>query len=222
MTNKIILSWSGGKDAALALYELQRSRQYEVAGLLTTVTEEYDRISMHGVRRSLLERQAQSLGLPLEIVLISSNTSDEEYDRKMEEVLEKHLAAGVCCVAFGDVFLEDVRQYREDNLQRIGMKGLFPIWKRDTAKLAQRFIDLGFEAIITCVDSEALDRAFVGRVFDAQFLADLPPGVDPCGENGEFHSFVYGGPMFRERIAHRKGEVVLRDERFWYCDLLPQ
>ena len=221
MKEKVIVSWSGGKDAALALHELQRSRKYEIAGLLTTVTEEYDRISMHGVRRVLLERQADSLGFPLEEVLISKNSSDEEYARKMEKVLERYLAAGVSCVAFGDVFLEDVRQYREGNLSKIGMKGLFPIWKRDTTELARTFIDLGFEALITGVDSKVLGRRFVGRVYDQQFLSELPPGVDPCGENGEFHSFVYAGPIFRKRILHKKGKVVLRDKRFYYCDLIP-
>jgi uncharacterized protein (TIGR00290 family) len=221
MKEKVILSWSGGKDAALVLHQLRNDRRYEVAGLLTTVTEEYDRISMHGVRRVLLERQADSLGLPLEKVLISKNTSDEEYNRKMREVLEKCLAAGVSSVAFGDVFLEDVREYREDNLSQIGMKGLFPLWKRDTLELAHRFVDLGFEAVITCVDSSVLDHRFAGRDFDEQFLSDLPPGVDPCGENGEFHSFVYAGPILGTRIPYERGEVVLRESRFYYCDLIP-
>jgi uncharacterized protein (TIGR00290 family) len=221
MKEKVILSWSGGKDAALALHELQRSKEYEILALLTTVTEEYDRISMHGVRRVLLERQAESLGLPLENVLISKNTSDEEYDRKMREVLQKYLATGVSCVAFGDVFLQDVRNYREENLSKIGMKGVFPLWQSDTTKLAHTFINLGFEAVITCVDSKVLDRRFVGRAFDERFLSELPSGVDPCGENGEFHSFVYAGPIFRKRILHKRGEVVLRDGRFYYCDLIP-
>jgi len=221
MKEEVILSWSGGKDAALALHELQRSKEYEISALLTTVTEEYDRISMHGVRSILLERQAASLGVPLDIVLISKNTSNEEYEHKMREILEKHLAAGISSVAFGDIFLEDVREYREDNLSKIGMRGVFPLWKRDTAQLARTFIDLGFEAVITCVDSEVLDGAFVGRVFDEQLLSDLPSGVDPCGENGEFHSFVYAGPIFPKRILHKKGEVVLRDNRFYYCDLIP-
>jgi uncharacterized protein (TIGR00290 family) len=221
MKEKVILSWSGGKDAALALHELQRSKEYEILALLTTVTEEYDRISMHGVRRVLLERQAESLGLPLENVPISKNTSDEEYDRKMREVLQKYLATGVSCVAFGDVFLQDVRNYREENLSKIGMKGVFPLWQSDTTKLAHTFINLGFEAVITCVDSKVLDRRFVGRAFDERFLSELPSGVDPCGENGEFHSFVYAGPIFRKRILHKRGEVVLRDGRFYYCDLIP-
>lgn len=221
MKEKVILSWSGGKDAALALHELHRSKKYETLALLTTVTEEYDRISMHGVRRALLERQAESLGLPLEKVLISKNTSDEEYERQMREVLQKYLAAGVSCVAFGDVFLQDVRNYREENLSKIGMKGVFPLWQSDTTELAHRFINLGFEAVITCVDSKVLDRRFAGRAFDERFLSELPSAVDPCGENGEFHSFVYAGPIFRKRILHKRGEVVLRDGRFYYCDFIP-
>jgi uncharacterized protein (TIGR00290 family) len=221
MKEKVILSWSGGKDVALALHELQNSKEYEISALLTTVTEEYDRISMHGVRRVLLERQAESLGFPLEIVPISKGTSDEEYGSKMREVLEKHLTTGVSAVAFGDIFLEDVRRYREDNLSRVGMKGVFPLWERDTTELAHRFMELGFEAVITCVDSHFLDGAFVGRTFDEGFLCDLPPGVDPCGENGEFHTFVYEGPIFQSKILHKKGEVVFRDNRFYYCDLIP-
>jgi uncharacterized protein (TIGR00290 family) len=221
MKEKVLLSWSGGKDAALALHELQDSEEYEISALLTTVTEEYDRISMHGVRRILLERQAKSLSLPLEIVLISKDTSDEEYGRKMQEVLEKHATTGVSAVAFGDIFLEDVRRYREDNLSKVGMEGVFPLWDRDSTELAHRFIELGFEAVITCVDSHFLDGAFVGRAFDAGFLFDLPPDVDPCGENGEFHTFVHDGPVFHRRIMHKKGEIALRDKRFYYCDLMP-
>ncbi len=220
MRDKVILSWSGGKDAALTLHELRKTKNYVVSALLTTVTEEYDRISMHGVRRVLLERQAQLVGLPLEKVLISKDTSDEEYGLKMQEVLEKCSAAGISSVAFGDIFLEDVRQYREDNLSRIGMEAVFPLWQRDTSELAQTFIDLGFEAIVTCVDSAVLDGAFVGRAFDERFLSELPLDIDPCGENGEFHTFVYAGPPFAGRIPLEKGEIVLRDERFYYCDLL--
>ncbi len=221
MADKVILSWSGGKDAALTLYELRQSKKYVVSALLTTVTEEYDRISMHGVRRVLLELQTQAVGLPLEKVLISKDTSDEEYGLKMQEVLEKCLAAGISSVAFGDIFLEDVRKYREDNLSKIGMEAVFPLWQRDTSELAQTFIDLGFEAVVTCVDSDFLDGAFVGRAFDERFLSELPLDIDPCGENGEFHTFVYAGPLFRSRIPLEKGEIVLRDDRFYYCDLLP-
>ena len=218
---RVLLTWSGGKDSAMALHELQSSGAYEVLAVLTTVTEQYDRVSMHGVRTVLLERQADSLGLPLEKVYIGANASNEEYEARMRDKLTYYQARGVSSVAFGDLFLEDVRRYREENLSRVGMKGLFPLWGRDTSELAHSFIDLGFKAVITCVDSNLLDGAFVGRDFDREFLSELPPAVDPCGENGEFHSFVYDGPLFRSRILHERGEIVLRDSRFYYCDLVP-
>jgi uncharacterized protein (TIGR00290 family) len=218
---RVLLTWSGGKDSAMALHELQSSGAYEVLALLTTITEQYDRVSMHGVRTVLLERQADSLGLPLEKVHIGTNASNEEYEARMRDKLTSYQARGVTSVAFGDLFLEDVRKYREENLSRVGMKGLFPLWGRDTSKLAHSFIDLGFKAVITCVDSHLLDGAFVGRDFDRGFLSELPAAVDPCGENGEFHSFVYDGPLFRSRILHERGEIVLRDSRFYYCDLTP-
>ena len=218
---RVLLTWSGGKDSAMALHELRSSGAYEVLALLSTVTEEYDRVSMHGVRTVLLERQADSLGLPLEKVLLRKGASNQEYEATMQERLLSYQAQEVSSVAFGDLFLEDVRQYREENLSRVGMKGLFPLWGRDTGELARSFIDLGFKAVITCVDSNLLDGAFVGRDFDERFLSELPPAVDPCGENGEFHSFVYAGPVFRNRILHKRGEIVLRDSRFYYCDLIP-
>jgi uncharacterized protein (TIGR00290 family) len=220
MTERVLFTWSGGKDSALALYELQRRNDHEIVSLLTTLTEDYNRISMHGVQSIILEEQAISLGLPIEKVYISKNSSNEQYEAKMEEVLQKYLKAGVSFVAFGDIFLEDLRKHREDNLSKIGMKAIFPIWKRDTVELAHEFIDLGFKAIITCIDSNVLDKAFVGRLYDQQFLSDLPSTVDPCGENGEFHSFVYDGPMFQKEVPYTKGETVFRDNRFWYCDLM--
>jgi len=221
MKEKVILSWSGGKDSALALYELEKTESYEITALLTTVTQGYDRISMHGVQRILLERQAECLGFPLEKVFISKDSSNEDYESKMREVLAKYVTAGVRSAVFGDIFLEDLRRPREDNLSKMGMKGIFPIWRRDTRELAHTFIDLGFSAVITCVDSSVLDKTFIGRAFDESFLSQLPSTVDPCGENGEFHSFVYDGPIFREPILHTKGEVVLRENRFYYCDLTP-
>ena len=221
MSEKVLFTWSGGKDSAMALYELQREKRYEVAALLTTVTEDYDRISMHGVRHVLLQQQATSLGYPLEIVYLSKNSSNEEYEARLKEKLSQYKARGISFVVFGDIFLEDLRKYRENNLAQVGMKGVFPIWKRDTRELAHTFINLGFKAIITCVDSNALDKRFVGRAYDEQFLSELPASIDPCGENGEFHSFVYDGPIFRERIPFRKGRVVLRDNRFYFCDLMP-
>ena len=221
MSGKVIFTWSGGKDSTMALYELQREKRYEVAALLTSVTEDYDRISMHGVRRVLLEQQAQSLGYPLEIVYLTKNSSNEEYEARLKEKLLQYKARGVSSAVFGDIFLEDLRKYRENNLAQVGMKGIFPIWKRDTGELAHTFIDLGFKAVITCIDSNVLDKRFAGRTYDERFLSELPASVDPCGENGEFHSFVYDGPIFRNKIHLRKGRVVLRDNRFYFCDLVP-
>ncbi len=221
MPERILLSWSGGKDSAFMLHELRKSGEFEMAALVTTVTEGYDRISMHGVRRDLLEQQAEWIGVPLEIVWISQRSSNEEYESKMQALLEKHQRRGIQHVAFGDIFLEDLRLYRETNLAKIGMKGLFPVWKRDTGEMARSFIQQGFRAVICCVDTQALDGKFVGREFDARFLADLPASVDPCGENGEFHSFVFDGPIFRRPIPVKTGEITLRNERFNYCDLIP-
>ena len=218
---KVLFSWSGGKDSAISLYEIQKNQKYQVVSLLTTITEDYDRVSMHGVPRSLVEQQANSLGLPLEEVFISRDSSNEEYDSKMREVLIRFKQAGVFSVVFGDVFLEEVRKYREDNLSQIEMKGIFPIWGRDTAELTRSFIELGFQAIVTCVNSKILDERFLGRVLDKHFLAELPPNVDPAGENGEFHSFVFDGPIFKEKIGYTLGERVLRDS-FYFCDLLPK
>jgi len=217
---KVLFSWSGGKDSALSLYEIQKSKEYQILSLLTTVTEDYDRISMHGVPRTLLEQQAHSLGLPLEKVYIPRNSSNEEYESRLREVLARFEQQGVSSVVFGDIFLEDVKKYREDNLARVGMKGIFPIWGRDTVELIRSFIALGFKAITTCIDTKVLDKSFIGRIIDEQFLADLPPNVDPGGENGEFHSFVFDGPIFKERISFTTGETVLRDS-FYFIDLLP-
>ncbi len=221
MAESVLFTWSGGKDSAMALYELEMAGNYQVVALITTVTKDYDRISIHGVRRILLEQQAASLGYPLAQVSISSTASNEEYEIKMQEILEGYLKIGVSTVAFGDIFLEDLRKYREGNLSRIGMKAVFPLWKRDTSELALTFVDLGFKAVITCIDSKVLDKEFVGRLYDEQFLSELPSDVDPCGENGEFHSFVYDGPTFRERLPYKLGDVVLRDDRFYFCDLIP-
>ena len=222
MIEKILLCWSGGKDSAFALHDLQKANQFEVAALITTVTEGYDRISMHGVRRTLLEQQAASLGIPLEKVVIPQQATNEEYGTKMQALLESYLLQGITKVAFGDLFLEDLRKYREEKLAKIGMSGVFPIWKRDTTAMAGEFISLGFRTVICCVDSAALDGKFVGRDFDVEFIAKLPKAVDPCGENGEFHSFVYNGPIFKGPVRFDKGEVVVRDNRYYFCDLMPR
>lgn len=221
MAENILFTWSGGRDSALAVYELEKTGNHQIAALITTVTKDYDRISMHGVRRILLEQQAASLNYPLVQVSISSTASNEEYETQMRATLKKYLKAGITTVAFGDIFLEDVRKYREGNLSRIGMNAVFPLWSRDTFELAHTFIDLGFKAVITCVDSSFLAKEFVGRLFDEQFLSELPSNVDPCGENGEFHSFVFDGPMFHHQISCELGEIVLRNSRFYYCDLIP-
>lgn len=220
MTEKVLFAWSGGKDSSLALHEIHRTDTHRVTALLTTVTEDSDRISMHGVRRQLLEKQARSLGYPLEVVLIPKRSTNEEYGAIMQEVLERYAGHGVTGVAFGDVFLEDIRAYRERNLGKVGMKGVFPLWGNDSGELARRFINLGFRAIVTCVDGEVLSGEYVGRDYDQQFLEELPEAVDPCGENGEFHTFVYNGPIFRERVNVARGEIMLRENRFYYCDLV--
>ncbi|MFH0846442.1 MAG: ATP-binding protein [Chloroflexota bacterium] len=221
MREKIVLSWSSGKDSAMALYELQRAGGYEVVSLLTVLTEDYDRVSMHGVRRTLLERQAEELGLPLEEVFISKGAANEEYERKIESALIKFKNMGVSSVVFGDIFLQDIRKYREDNLARVGMKAIFPNWGRDTGGLVRESIRLGFKAVITCVDTRVLGRRFAGRLIDGAFLAEIPEGIDPAGENGEYHSFVFAGPVFRNEVPIAIGECVLRDQRFYFCDLLP-
>ncbi len=205
----------------MTLHEVLHTGGYEVKALLTTLTEEYDRTCMHGVRRILLEQQADALGLPLEKIFLSTGAPNEEYESRMREVLEAYKQRGVDFVLFGDIFLEDLRAYRESKLQGVGMQGVFPLWNRDTGDLARTFIRLGFEADVTCVDTNYLDESFVGKKFDENFLAMLPERVDPCGENGEFHSYVYNGPIFRKRIEARRGEVVLRENRFAFCDLLP-
>jgi uncharacterized protein (TIGR00290 family) len=222
MREKVIVAWSGGKDSALTLYEILESGDYEVLKLLTTVTRDNDRISIHGVRRVLLEQQANALGIPLEITFISKGASDKEYENELLKTLKMTRDSGVSSVVFGDIFLEDVRKYREQSLlAKAGMNGIFPLWKRDTQTLAHKFINLGFKAVITSIDSNVLAEDFVGRDYDEQFLSDLPENVDPCGENGEFHSFVYGGPIFQEEVSFKKGKRVLREDRFYYCDLLP-
>ncbi|HSC34942.1 MAG TPA: diphthine--ammonia ligase [Thermodesulfobacteriota bacterium] len=221
MNSKALFSWSGGKDSALALYEVLGSRSCDIASLLTTVTGEYDRVSMHGVRLSLLEMQADSLGLALEKVIIPRNASNEEYETSLEKSLLKYKPSGVDTVIYGDIFLEEIRKYREEQLGRLGLGCVFPIWGRDSFLLARSFIEAGFKAVVVCVDSTLLDGGFAGREFDCDFLSELPPGIDPCGENGEFHTFVYDGPIFRDSVEFVKGEIVLRDGRFYYCDLLP-
>ena len=221
MPEKVILSWSGGKDSTLALYKIKRDPAYRVVSLLTTINEQYDRISLHGVRRELLELQAEALGFPLDKVWVSNNGTNDEYEAKMRQALAEHLNAGVSGVVFGDIFLEDLKKYREEKLLSVGLKGIFPLWQKNSFDLACTFIYLGFKAVVTCVDTQVLDAAFGGREYDEQFLVDLSEGVDPCGENGEFHSFVYDGPIFHRPVGFHTGEQVLKHDRFFFCDLIP-
>jgi uncharacterized protein (TIGR00290 family) len=214
----VLFCWSGGKDSAMALDTLGQQSDVRVTSLLTTVTEGYDRISMHGVRRTLLLRQAAAIGLPLCEVTIPPQCVNPIYEARMEAALRTQIAQGVRTVAFGDIFLQDLREYRERNLARLGMRALFPIWKRDTRELAAQFCALGFRAIAVCIDSKKVSRDFAGRELDESFFRDLPDGVDPCGENGEFHTFVYAGPIFSHPIAVERGGIVNRDG-FYFCDL---
>ena len=220
MKEPVAFCWSGGKDSALALFELRQSAKYEVIALLTTLTRGFERISMHGVRRELLLRQAAAIGLPLDEVWITQGASNAEYETEMGRMLESYRGRGVGTVAFGDIFLEDLRVYRERNLAKFGMRALFPIWKRDTRELVDTFLARGFRSITCCIDTRKLDESFVGREIDRRFLDDLPAGVDPCGENGEFHSYTCSGPLFDREISVRRGETVRRDS-FLFCDLLP-
>jgi uncharacterized protein (TIGR00290 family) len=205
----------------MALYEVQRAGGYRIEGLLTTITRDYDRVCMHGVRTALLEQQAAALGLPLEKIYLDADGSQEAYEAKMRAYLAGCRERGIHTMIFGDIFLEDVRQYRKRNLAQVEMEPVFPLWGQDTRALADRFLHAGFQAIITCVDVQALAQGFVGRRYDRAFLDDLPPKADPCGERGEFHSFVYDGPLFRRPVPFQTGRTVVRETRFAYIDLIP-
>ena len=221
MMEKVIVSWSGGKDSALSLYEIQRNGNYQVVSLLTSINEYYDRVSMHGVRRTLLEQQAQALGLPLIKVLIPKDCSEEEYESRLMAILGRAKADDVNHVVFGDIFLDWIREYREKNLARVGMTPIFPIWGRETLELARSFISLGFKAVITCVDTKVMPKSFLGKVIDERLVTELPQGVDPGGENGEFHSFVFDGPIFSRSIPFTLDRTVTRDS-YHFRDLLPE
>lgn len=218
--SKALLSWSGGKDCAAALGRVLAGGRLDVAALVTTVTAGYERISMHGVRTALLEEQARALGIKLEKAVIPMASSNEEYEAALESVLSRY-EGQLSKVVYGDIFLEDVKKYREKHLARLGFECEFPLWGIDTGKLAREFIESGWRAVVVCVDGDVLSGGFAGREYDHGFLSDLPDDVDPCGENGEFHTFVYDGPIFGQRVEFQKGEVVLRDGRFFFCDLLP-
>jgi uncharacterized protein (TIGR00290 family) len=217
---RALLSWSSGKDSAWSLHVLRQQREYEIAGLLTTINAAADRVAMHAVRRELVEAQAASAGLPLWTLPLPWPCSNADYERTMREACARAVAEGIAAIAFGDLFLEEIRAYREKQLRNTGLQPLFPLWGLPTRALAEDMIAGGLRARLTCVDPKVLPSEFAGREFDLQLLHDLPPNIDPCGENGEFHTFCYAGPMFRAPIAIRSGEVVQRDG-FCFRDLLP-
>jgi uncharacterized protein (TIGR00290 family) len=218
---KALLAWSSGKDSAWSLHVLRARDDVEVVGLLTTINEAFDRVAMHAVRTELLRAQAEAVDLPLWPVPIPWPCSNAEYEAAMTAVLARAVSAGVSAVAFGDLFLDDIRRYREDRLKESGLRPLFPLWGSPTRALATRMVEVGLRARLTCIDPAKLPASFAGRDFDAALLAELPPSVDPCGENGEFHTFAHAGPMFRHPIAIRTGEVVTRDG-FVFADLQPE
>ena len=232
MRQKAIFNWSGGKDSALALYLTLNDPQFEVKELVTIINADVERISMHGVRKAMLEKQVESFGLHLSIISLPGEISMTDYDRLMKDKLELAYSSGVTHSIFGDIFLEDLRNYREQRLTEVGLKGHFPLWKRDTTDLIKEFLSLGFRTLVVSVDGSKLDKSFVGRELDMDFVRDLPEGVDPCGENGEFHSFVFDGPIFKRPVEFEKGEVVGKDYRlsqedqtavtYWFQDLIPK
>jgi uncharacterized protein (TIGR00290 family) len=218
MAERVLLSWSGGKDSALAFHELTRSGDYEVAALLTTVTEGTGRVGMHAVARELVAAQSDAIGVPLREIAMPAFPANTVYEDRLREVLREYAAHDVRAVAFGDLFLADIRAYRERLLSPLGMRGVYPIWERDTAALAREFVALGFRALLVCVDLRVLDRSFAGRHFDERLLADLPAGVDPCGENGEFHTFVFDGPGFRRPVPVEPA-AIREESTFAFCEL---
>jgi uncharacterized protein (TIGR00290 family) len=217
---RTLLSWSSGKDSAWSLHVLRQRPDVSVVGLVTTVNAAFDRVAMHGVRRALLEAQAEAAGLPLHVLPIPHPCPNTDYERIMGAFVAQQAAAGVEAMAFGDLFLEDIRRYREGKLAGSGIVPLFPLWGLDTGRLAREMIGGGLEAYVTCIDPKKLPRTFAGRRFDLGLLADLPADVDPCAENGEFHTFACAGPMFTRPIAVKTGEIVTRDG-FVFCDVMP-
>lgn len=241
MAHKSYFNWSGGKDSSLALHYALQNREYSVERLLTNVNNQYHRISMHGVRENLLEAQAQTIGLPLQKIILPEQPSMPEYESIMAQTVTGLKSEDFTHAFFGDIFLEDLRKYREERLAKVGLEARFPLWKRDTTELLHEFIDLGFKTVVVCTRAELLDESFAGRIIDRDFLKDLPAGVDACGENGEFHTFVFDGPIFKSPVPFLVGEKVFReytapkDERdrcftnkpplpssmgFWFCDLV--
>jgi uncharacterized protein (TIGR00290 family) len=220
MKEKILVGWSGGKDSSLAVWQLQQEARWELVALVSTITEGYERLSMHGVRIELIRQQAESLGLTLVESRIPLNASNVSYEAALTRTLEPFIEQGVRKMAFGDLFLADIRRYREELLARLGMEAVFPLWQRDTAALSRQFLRAGFRAVVVCVDPRQIAAEFCGREYDERFLEELPASADPCGERGEFHTFVYAGPIFRRPIPVCRGAIVQRDG-FCFCDLLP-
>jgi len=234
MKPKAIFNWSSGKDSALALYKILHEDQFEITSLVTSINQEFQRISMHGIHVSLLGQQAESLGFPLIKMEIPKEPSMKEYQQTMSETMTKIKSQGVTHSIFGDIFLEDLRKYREDQLQSIGIKAVFPLWKQNTIDIIHEFLDLGFKTIVTCVNETYLDKSFAGRIIDENFIKDLPENVDPCGENGEFHTFTFDGPIFKNPIEFEIGDTVKKtyvkpksdgtneegEYVFWFCDLI--
>ncbi len=238
MTQKLktYFNWSSGKDASLALYHLQKDGKYQVDRLLTSINTHHNRVSMHGLRRALLEKQVEAIGLPCTTIELPEETSMEDYNRIMTRTVETLRDQGYAHTAFGDIFLEDLRSYRETQLEPFGIQCSFPLWKRNTRALLEEFLDLGFKAVVVCIKADLLDVSFAGRIIDETFLDNLPANVDPCGEHGEFHTFCFDGPIFKHPVKFTIGEKVYREYRapkddekqedtasmgFWFCDLLP-
>jgi len=248
LKEKIIFNWSGGKDSALCLYKVLQVKQYDVLCLMTTISQQFQRISMHGVRLEVLKAQVTRIGLPLQIVEIPEKAGIENYEKTLSAAQALLKRKGATAAVFGDIFLEDLKEYRERFLAKENLKGVFPLWKMPTKELLNEFLALGFKTIITCVNEKFLDKSFAGRVIDRNFIDSLPENVDPCGENGEFHTFVFDGPIFKKPVPIKKGKIVLRTykspkqdhhssadspcnnsteskpttDRFWFCDLLLQ
>ncbi|MCK4508947.1 MAG: adenine nucleotide alpha hydrolase [Desulfuromonadales bacterium] len=217
---KAVVSWSSGKDCAFALHQVRTEGRVEVVGLLTTLNEENDRIAMHGVRKELLQMQLKALDLPAEMVMLPMPCDDESYRQRVGLAVERLRERGVQQVVFGDLFLEDIRQYREEQMQGSGLDPVFPLWQRDTGQLCRDMVNSGLQAVVTCVDQRVLSAEYLGRRYDHQFLDDLPADIDPCGENGEFHTLVTAGPMFSQPIAVQIGEKIFRDD-FAFIDVRP-
>lgn len=235
MKTKAFFNWSGGKDSALALHKVIQDDNFNISTLLTSVNKDSMRISMHGVPVELLKQQTESIGIPLEILSLPSSADMIEYENVMFEKMNKLKSMGINTAIFGDIFLEDLKKYRLEQLAKVNMKAHFPLWKIPTKDIMSEFIDLGFKTIVTCVDANYLDKSFVGRVIDKEFLKDLPTNVDVCGENGEFHTFAFDGPIFKKPVNFTIGEKILKEytysnddthgngtSRFWCCDLIPE